>query len=210
MLKDREYTPGEPQLDKKKWISRYLGYLAELEDDSSGMDIFGIIDKMILLFVKGKKQLLVYFHPLNSKLCQSDMNCIHNLLSEKESQHLIIVANNKATPKVSNVLGILGHNAQLFSEDELMFNVTRHQLVPKHIRLDGEERELVLNTFAILPDGKQHLDLFPGMFTIDPIAKYYNFKVDDLICIERPRIDGFIDISYRIVIYPITDKDKNK
>ncbi len=208
MLGDRGYTPVESKLNKKKWISRYLGYLAELEDDSSEMDIFGIIDKMLLLFSKGKKLLLVYFHPLNSKLCQSDMNYIHNLLTEKKAQHLIIVANNRATPKVFNVLGIIGPNAQLFSENELMFNVTRHQLVPKHTRLDGSSRESVIKTFTTLPDGKQHLDLFPGMFTNDPIAKYYNFKVNDIIHIERPRKDGFFDISYRTVIYPITDKDK--
>lgn len=208
MLNDRGYTPVQAQLSKKKWISCYLGYLAELDNDSSDMNVFGVIDNMTLLFKRGTKQLLVYFHPLDSKLCQSDMNCIHNLKSEKKCQHLVIVANNKATPKVSSVLGILGHHAQLFSENELVLNITRHQLVPKHTCIVGEERNIVLNMYATLPDGKQHNDLLPGMFTCDAIARYYNFKVDDLIRIERPRKDGFVDISYRIVIYPITDKDK--
>ncbi len=208
MLADRGYKPLEAQLSKRKWVSRYLGYLAELEDDSNELDVFGIIDNMALLFKRGKKQLLVYFHPLDSKLCQNDMNYIHNLMSEKKAQHLVIVANNKATPKVSSVLGILGHNAQLFNEAELVFNVTKHQLVPKHVCVTGEERESILKTYATLPDGKQHIDLLPGMFTCDAVAKYYNYKVDDLIRIERPRKDGFVDISYRVVIYPITEKDR--
>ena len=209
MLGDRGYTPiEEVSLSKHEWISRYLGFLAELEDDSNELDAFGVIDKMTLIFKRNNKQLLVYFHPLDSKLCQSDMSYIRSLMSEKKAQHLVLVVNNKATPKVSSVLEILGHNAQLFSEEELMFNVTRHQLVPKHTLVTGDEREQILSTYATLPDGKQHLDLLPGMFTNDAIVRYYNYKVDDLICIERPRNDGFVDLSYRIVIHPITEKDK--
>jgi len=208
MLIDRGYTPVEAQLTKKTWISRYLGFLAELEDESTEMDAFGVIDSMSLLFKRNKKQLLVYFHPLDTKLCQSDMSYIRSLMSQRKAQHLVLVVNNKATPKVSSVLEILGHNAQLFSEEELMFNVTHHQLVPKHILVIGEEREEILRTYTTLPDGKQHLDLLPGLFTNDAVCKYYNFKVDDLIRIERQRPDGFVDLSYRVVIYPITEKDK--
>ncbi len=208
MLTDRCYTPLEKQLEKTKWISRYLGYLAELEDDSNDLDVFGVIDNMTLLFKLAKKLLLVYFHPLDSKICQNDMNYIHNLMGEKNAQHLVIVANNKATPKVSSVLGILGCNAQLFNEYDLVFTVINHQIVPKHILVTGEERDAILKTYATLPDAKQHLDLLPGIFTCDAIAKYYNFKVDDLIRIERPRSDGFVDLYYRIVTHPITDKDK--
>jgi DNA-directed RNA polymerase I, II, and III subunit RPABC1 len=207
MLGDRLYIPVEKPLSKKAWVSRYLGHLAELEDDTEDMDVFGIIDKMNLLFKKGKKQLLVYFHPLDSKLRQMDMNYINTLMGEKGAQHLIVIANN-ATPKVCSVLGILGHNAQLFNEEELVFNVTRHQLVPKHTRMTGEERDHVLESFAKLPDGKIHIDLLPAMFTSDAIAKYYNFRVDDLIRIERPRMDGYFDLSYRVVTHPITEKDK--
>lgn len=209
MTRDRGYTALEPQLDKKKWLSRYIGYLAELEDESNELDVFGIIDNMTLLFLRDKKQLLVYFHPFDSKIRQNDMNVIHNLMGKKNAQHLIIVANNKATPKVSSVLGILGHHAQLFNEEELVFNVTKTQLVPKHICVTGQEREDILNTYTKLPgDDEQHLDLLPGIFTCDAVAKYYNYKVDDLIKIERPRKDGLIDLTYRMVIYPITDKDK--
>ena len=208
MLDDRGYEPLETPMKKNTWISRYLGYLSELEDNSNDVDVFTVIDNMSLLFKRGKKQLLVYFHPLDSKIAQSDMNYVHNLMSKKKAQHLIIVANNRATPKVSSVLGILGHHAQLFSDDELVFNVTRHQLVPKHICVTGEEREKVIKNYAMLPDGKIHLDLLPAMFTSDAVAKYYNFKIDDLIRIERPRKDGFIDLSYRVVTPPITERDK--
>jgi len=208
MLEDRGYTPESPFLNKKMWVSRYLGYLAELEDPDSNTDVFTIIDKMCLIFIKNGKKLLVYFHPLDSKLCQNDMNYIHNMMKEKNTLNLIIIVNNNATPKVASVLGILGSRAQLFSEDELVFNKTRHQLVPKHSLASPEERDCILKTYATLKDGKQHLEILPGMLSNDAIAKYYNFKVDDLIRIERPRKDGFFDLTYRIITPPMTEKEK--
>jgi DNA-directed RNA polymerases I, II, and III subunit RPABC1 len=207
MLKDRNYVAKKEMLSKDDWISMFIGYLAELDDTENDLDVFGIIDNLTLLFTKGKKTLLVYFHPLDSKLAQTDMNYIHALMAEKSAQQLIIVASSKATPKVSNVLGILGNNAQIFSENELVINVTKHQLVPKHSQCLKEEREHILDNYTILADGKRHLELIPGIFTNDPIVRYYNWKVDDLIRIERPRKDGFVDLTYRIVTHPMTEKD---
>lgn len=206
MLENRGFKPLENFLTKKEWVSRYLGYLAELEDVSEETTAFDILDKLVLIFLKEKKRLLVYFHPFDSKLAQRDINSIHYLMKEKNTQHLIIVANNKATPKVSNVLKLLGHSAQLFSEEELLFNVTKCQLVPKHILVTGEERDMVLKKYGTLEDGKIHPDIFPAIFVTDPIIKYYNYNIDDLIRIERPRIDGFYDITYRIVTNPIIDE----
>jgi DNA-directed RNA polymerase subunit H (RpoH/RPB5) len=205
MMANRGYTPVEMPLKKSEWISRYVGFLADLEDN---VDIFQIIDQLILLFQFGKKRLLVYFHPLDSKLCQNDMSYIQKLMTQKEAKCLVIVANSKATPKVANVLGILGHNAQLFEEDTLVSNPTKHQLVPEHTRLTGEEKDRVLEAYGTLPDKQVHSKLFPGLESTDPIAKYYNFKIGDLIQVKRPRVDGFYDLYYRVVVNPSNEKDK--
>ena len=136
------------------------------------------------------------------------MNYVHELMKTNTAQQLIIVVNNKATPKVENVIGLLGNNAQLFFEGELVFNVTKHQLVPRHeLVVDSAERDKILKLFTTLPDGHIHENLIPGMYTSDPVAKYYNYKVDDLIKVHRPRRDGYYDLTYRIVMYPMTDKD---
>ena len=207
MLGDRAYTPVHTPLSKEEYISNYLGYLAEFEDESNELDVFSIIDNLALVFQRGRKNLLVYFHPFDSKLAQNDMSYIHNMMNEKEAQHLIIVANNRATPKVSSVLGILGSYAQLFSENELVFNVTRHQLVPKHQKATDEEKAQILEKYTRMPDGNLHPELIPGIYTSDPIVKYYNFQPDDLVRIERPRKDGYFDLTFRIVTHPMNDKE---
>jgi DNA-directed RNA polymerase I, II, and III subunit RPABC1 len=208
MMKNRGYTPIQKPLKKNAWISRHLGYLAELADETCDTSVFDVIDTMTLMFSYGKEKLLIYFHPLDSKLCQNDMSYIHKLLTEKKAHQLIIIANNKATPKVSSVLNILGSNAQLFSENELTFNITKHQLVPAHRKVSVVERERLLQTFALAKDGKIHPEVFPGIYTTDPVVRYYNWEVGDLIEIDRPRKDGFYDKVWRIVTHPMTDDKK--
>lgn len=208
MLADRKFEPEEPFLSKSEWISQYLGFLADLEDSNNEINVFDIIDNMSLVFKNKNKKMLVYFHPLDSKLCQDDIIYVHTTMKKKTCKHLIIVANNKATPKVSTVLGILGNNTQLFSEDELLYNVTKHQLVPKHRRVNKEEREIILNSYAKCPNGDIRTDLLPAMFSCDIVARWYNYKIDDIIEIKRLRPDGFYDLSYRIITPPITEKDK--
>ena len=209
MLNDRNFTPVVPMMTKNEWISQYIGLLSDLQNPDEEFEAFDLIDSLSLFFtsnVNKHNKLIVYFHPFDSKLAQKDINFIHHKMSEENIKHLIIVANNKATPKVSNVLKLLGHGAQIFSEEELMFNMTKCQLVPKHTKVDNGEKERLLNTYAKMPDGKLHPEIFPAIFITDPVVKYYNFKIDDIIKIERPRKDGYYDITYRIVTSPLSEE----
>lgn len=223
MMCDREFSPLEPKLEKSKYISLFIGLLAQVLDPDDPMDEFGLIDELIILFEKQNKLLMVYFHPFDSKLAQKDITGIYNILNEKGAQQLVIIA-NASTPKVSNVLSILGnggqqsigesesiYNVQIFTENEMIYNVTDHQLVPKHIKASPEEKEHILDKYTKSEDGKLHPEWLPGIYTTDAIVRYYNFEIDDLIRIERPRKDGEIDITYRIVTVPMADeKDKRK
>jgi DNA-directed RNA polymerase subunit H (RpoH/RPB5) len=38
------------------------------------------------------------------------------------------------------------------------------------------------------------------MFLNDPVSKYYNLKIDDIVRIERPSINSGIAIDYRVVV----------
>lgn len=207
MNADRGFIPETPFLSKKEFTSRYIGLLAELEDTTTELDLFGFVDQLSLIFSKGTKRLFVYFYPLESKLCQSDMNYIHSIMKENNTQYLMVVASTKSTPKVSSAMGILGNHAQFFNEDELVYNVTKHQLVPRHELLTGKERDEVVNNYLLNDTGEVCLSRAPGLYTSDPVVKYYNWDVDSLIKIYRPRKDGYYDVTYRVVTHPMSEKD---
>lgn len=171
---------------------------------------YEIADELRIYFTNEKNQrAVVYFYPLDTRLSQTNMDYVHSLVTRENIHTLVMVTKQQPTHKVSSVLGIMGSNAQLFNESELVNNPTKHQLVPKHILCtDPEKRNEILNRFCKDSTGKIRIELIPGLFTNDPVAKYYNYKPDDLIEIHRPRKDGFYDLYYRIVTHPMTDRDK--
>jgi DNA-directed RNA polymerase I, II, and III subunit RPABC1 len=76
---------------------------------------------------------------------------------------------------------------ETFHENELLFNITKHNLVPKHILLDAKESS-ALNL-------KYNTKLFPKMLKTDPICRFYNFPNGAVIKIIRK--NG--DIAYRVI-----------
>ncbi len=80
-------------------------------------------------------------------------------------------------------------NVEIFLQQNLVFNITHHILVPKHsILSDEEEKELRFN--------KNEL---PRILKTDPIAKYYGMKSGQICKIERlSNVSGFT-YYYRLV-----------
>lgn len=111
-----------------------------------------------------------------------------NFMETNNYKHGIIVyitVTSKASKIIENE-NIANKIIELFYYKELMFNITRHIKVPKHIRLSNEEAENFKN---------KHGTSFSSMKTTDPISKFYNFNKGDVIKIIQN--DGYI--SYNIV-----------
>jgi DNA-directed RNA polymerase subunit H (RpoH/RPB5) len=75
---------------------------------------------------------------------------------------------------------------ELFAEEDLQFNITKHRLQPKFEKLKDSE--------AV--DFKKNFGIKFGILRLDrPIARFYNYQKGDVIRITRN--DGYI--NYRIV-----------
>jgi len=199
MLKSRGFVSLQKQKTFAEYNSEHIGNLATIEENR---DPYVFIDSMVLYFQNGSNKLLVYFFPFNSKMRQNDLAYINKLKDSQKCEQFIIVSKINATPQVMNTIRLFGANAQLFQESELMFNITKHVLVPKHDKLIGDERNKVLSQFCMGVDGEIHLERLPAIFTTDPVCKYYNWQVNDLVEIKRPRSDGFHDLTFRLVVEP--------
>lgn len=85
-------------------------------------------------------------------------------------------------------------NLTIFSYKKLVFNVVDHQLVPKHIRLTAGEKSNLLKILMI-----KNYQKLPILQKTDTISRYYNYRKDDVIKIERPSMGNKIHIAYRYV-----------
>ena len=104
--------------------------------------------------------------------------------------HAIIVYKDSATPVAKKIIeesnDIL---IELFQEEELSYNITKHYLVPKH-ELIYEKGSKGAKEFK-----DKYSDKFPIILKSDPISRFYGYKKGDIIKVTRK--SG--NIMYRIV-----------
>lgn len=73
-------------------------------------------------------------------------------------------------------------------------DISKHELVPKHIILNEEEKEKILKAYGI---STKHL---PKILESDPAVKAIKAKVGDLIKIMRKSQTADQTIYYRVVV----------
>jgi DNA-directed RNA polymerase subunit H (RpoH/RPB5) len=109
---------------------------------------------------------------------------------DKASYKLVIVSN--VAPKVIKQITDY-KNTELFYDSELQINLIEHILVPKHIKLSPAEVEQLVESYQYkIKNGKR-------ICIDDPVSRYYNLKVGDIVRIERPSINSGYAIDYRVV-----------
>jgi DNA-directed RNA polymerase subunit H (RpoH/RPB5) len=77
----------------------------------------------------------------------------------------------------------------------LMFNITKHFLVPKHTKYNGRKIDLCEKLLI------NNTNKLPVILHSDPISRYYDFKYNDVIEIKRPVKANKISKVYRICKY---------
>jgi DNA-directed RNA polymerase I, II, and III subunit RPABC1 len=104
---------------------------------------------------------------------------------EEEAEHMIIIYHciTSSTQKLFSELN--NYHIELFNIDELRFNLTKHKLVPTHIKLSDAQQQSFLQTFG---------EKIPIILKTDPISKIYDYKRNDIVKIIRPGNE----VSYRI------------
>jgi len=182
MMRSRKFEPTVPEMSYNDWNSKCTAMIATDLEPSVFMD------KLSLFFTKGEEKVMVYFHIIEAKVRKSDMQYIVEYLETNGATQLILVVHKEITTAVNDVMENIPNNPQLFYERELMYNVSRHQYVPKHSCLSLDEKEKILKQYSVTDSQ------LPAIHVNDPVSRYYNFLVGDVIKIERTN-----GVYYRVV-----------
>lgn len=92
--------------------------------------------------------------------------------------------------KELNVVGL-----ETFTIKELLFNISRHDLVPKHEIIDDSEVKEMMDMYQI----KQKSQL-PIILRTDPMAKYLDVKSGDVVKVTRISPSAGETIVYRYCV----------
>ena len=118
-------------------------------------------------------------------------------------KNIIIIFNNDTISvpvlsqinKYDKIIQKLGGMLQYFQLKQLMFNPTKHELVPKHTKLNTAEVAEIMNKYMI----KSKLTM-PIILHNDPIAKWLGLKQGDIVLIDRYNENSGISYYYRCCI----------
>ena len=142
-------------------------------------------------------QRIIATKPDDSSLCvlfnstpkfdTKSMKEVITFMNEVDVRHAIVVHTDGVTPAAKSTLAQTDEMyIELFAEQDLQYNITKHRLQPVFERLPAPEAEQFKKEcgvkFGILRDEK-------------PIARFYDYSKGDVIRIIRD--DGYV--NYRIV-----------
>jgi DNA-directed RNA polymerase I, II, and III subunit RPABC1 len=182
MISDRGYhVPESENINFEQFVIKY---------NNKNIDIF-IHDE-----IKNKK-IYVYFHNDIKNFSKSDLkSIIQKVITQYNDQdiNLILLLREKENSAVSKELTKEAYkNIEVFLKKSMLFNITHHVLVPKHSILSKDEEKELLEKYNT-SKGK-----LPKISKLDPIAKYYGMKSDQICKIIRKSPEVGEYIYYRLV-----------
>jgi DNA-directed RNA polymerase I, II, and III subunit RPABC1 len=145
-----------------------------------------------ILGTRDNKKVLVKFTLDKESVNRQDIIGIRTNVNETygEDTNIIYIVKNK--PNTFVYKEIKG-NDEIFLYTEIIFNRTKHRLVPKHVLLTDAEKRDLLTTYDCRDTQ------IPRMVTTDYIARYFGAKAGDMFKIYRPSPSSGVYITYRVV-----------
>ena len=120
----------------------------------------------------------------------------------KKNNFIIVISDDTVSSPIvqqlntfDKILQKIGGSLQYFHIKNLLFDPTKHKLVPKHTKLTPEEISTVMEKYLI--KGKNQ---FPYIFHSDPIARWMGLKQGDVVKIDRYNENSGISYYYRVCV----------
>ncbi|KAL1236089.1 DNA-directed RNA polymerases I, II, and III subunit RPABC1 [Trichinella pseudospiralis] len=141
------------------------------------------------------ENLFVYFADEKKVGIKTIKNVCLRLQSENMNRAILIVQ-EPMTAIARNSVADLSPKYRLeqFLEAELMVNIIRHELVPRHVIMSSQEKEELLERYKI----KEYQ--LPRIQSTDPVARYYGVVRGQVFKIIRPSETAGYYVSYRVVV----------
>ncbi|KAL5743763.1 hypothetical protein ACOSQ2_026879 [Xanthoceras sorbifolium] len=139
-----------------------------------------------------KRMLVVFCGPVMVKV-----NVIRGIATQIANKDtltgLIIILQNHITNQALKAVDLFQFKVEMFQITDLLVNITKHVLKPKHRVLTDEEKQRLLKKYNI--EEKQ----LPGMLKSDAIARYYGIEKGQVVKVTYSGEITKSHVTYRCV-----------
>ncbi|CAD6582070.1 MAG: Dna-directed RNA [Tremellales sp. Tagirdzhanova-0007] len=158
----------------------------------------GMIDRATMSFtvdhgIEEQNRVYVYFCG-EKNVSKAAMKTFIGWIDKMAAQKGIIIHSEKMSSVAAKTMQEMSteYHLESFKEADLLVNITRHFLVPKHQIMSPKDKAALIQKYRL-----KETQLPRIMFT-DPVARYYGMKRGQVVKIERASETAGRYITYRI------------
>jgi DNA-directed RNA polymerase I, II, and III subunit RPABC1 len=124
------------------------------------------------------------------------MRAFAQYLSANNFHTGILITNVNITPAALKIIPAVANETRIecFVEQDLLVNITHHELVPKHVLLSKEERTALLQRYRLKDTQLPRIQLG------DPVARYLGLRRGQVVKIIRKSETAGRYASYRLCV----------
>ncbi|EAN32265.1 DNA-directed RNA polymerases II and IV subunit 5A [Theileria parva strain Muguga] len=143
-----------------------------------------------------ENKLLVYFADEKKKTGVKPIRELTERMEDHDIHRAILVTQNVLTPFAKDAImeAYPKNIIENFMETELLVNITKHELVPKHIPLTMEEKQNLLQKYKVKESQ------IPRIQSADPVARYFGLSKGQVVKIIRPSETAGRYVTFRLVV----------
>ncbi|KEY79629.1 RNA polymerase subunit [Aspergillus fumigatus] len=120
------------------------------------------------------------------------VRAFNHFVDENNFHTGVFITQTPISPSAVRLLsGIPGRICEHFQEQDLLVNITRHELVPKHVLLSPEEKKNLLQRYRLKESQ------LPRIQVSDPVARYLGLRRGQVVKIIRKSETAGRYASYR-------------
>ena len=133
------------------------------------------------------------------KLSVEKLSKIRKTAQAQGAKRLILILSDKPNPICRKEIDRYareehGVKVQAFLEEDLVVNITCHELVPEHTPLEVNEAEEMLAAHSL------KIEMLPRMLTTDPVSLYFGLERGRIVKIKRKSESAGEYVTYRQVV----------
>ncbi|KAK9835528.1 hypothetical protein WJX74_002400 [Apatococcus lobatus] len=186
LLSDRGYLmlPEDVNMSKEDFAQKY-------GDQPRRDDLTFIVPKRD----DPTEQIFIFF-PEEAKVGVKTLKVYLERMKESNATRAILVVQSNLTAFGKNILATFQpkYIVEVFNEQELLINITKHVLVPEHRILTPEEKKILLERYKVKDTQ------LPRIQFSDPVARYYGMSRGQVVRIVRPSETAGRYVTYRLCL----------
>mmetsp|Transcript_40903 Transcript_40903/g.36095 ORF Transcript_40903/g.36095 Transcript_40903/m.36095 type:complete len:212 (+) Transcript_40903:41-676(+) len=139
---------------------------------------------------------IIVFFPDDDKLGVPTIKEVCNTMKDNDVTKGIIVCKNDITAFARRALEKVRGSCHIetFKQSELMINITKHKLVPRHEILTMFEKNKLMARYKLNAESQ-----LPRIQKLDPVARYFGAEKGQIFKITRQSETAGRYVTYRIV-----------